>query len=421
MSDGIHNRRKPQSNGKDSQNAAKDGLDDPETVEMMKRAKELEQEKAMKLQFNIDAVLNSSNSNTYIPFQSQLELTTTVLDVAPELYSIWNYRRRVLLTHLKDLQNTKDDKNANLKLIVELLVKELKYTQTLLKQYPKSYWLWNHRSWAMSGMNENAPWDRELLLVSKMLDMDARNFHGWDYRRYVVSKIMNLAKNKKLIKDNENLLLLSINPRSELDYTSIKIKQNFSNYSAWHYRSRLLATILFTEGKTAASPLYLSDLDWILEAISTLPSDQSPWLYLEFLLSDPPSSYYKSFFNNESLIFNLSEKLNESNHINEDHEPNPNLLLENPLSYKQRIESSESIFEVLVELWEIESLANIAKGIVSLLDIVKHLNGNLINKDENKIGWLTLNEFNEIRTKYLMEAIKIDPDRSGMYNALLKM
>ncbi|KAJ3218331.1 hypothetical protein HDU67_006103 [Dinochytrium kinnereticum] len=68
----------------------------------------------------------------------------------------------------------------------------------------------------------NPDWDRELKLVNMMLDYDSRNFHGWDYRRYVKSKV-----------EWSDL-------DGEVEYTRKKVFQNFSNFSAWHYRSKLL-------------------------------------------------------------------------------------------------------------------------------------------------------------------------------------
>ena len=65
-------------------------------------------------------------------------------------------------------------------------------TMAALKANPKVYWLWNHRRWCLEsvpngpggsgGDDDNDPlgwktasWERELLVVERMLDVDPRN------------------------------------------------------------------------------------------------------------------------------------------------------------------------------------------------------------------------------------------------------
>ena len=57
--------------------------------------------------------------------------------------------------------------------------------EVALRQNPKSYGAWYHRKWLLN--QKLAPVDskREFGLLDKLLKVDARNFHGWNYRRYV--------------------------------------------------------------------------------------------------------------------------------------------------------------------------------------------------------------------------------------------
>ncbi|TPX32726.1 hypothetical protein SmJEL517_g04199 [Synchytrium microbalum] len=142
--------------------------------------------------------------------QGSLELTTHAIIMNSDYYTAWNYRREILVSWFTSL--TDDEKQT--KCTAELLL-----TQELVRHQPKSYWLWNHRRWTLSVM-PRPNWGRECDLLDAMLNLDSRNFHGWDYRRYVMQASGGIRS-----------------PQEEFKYTSKKIEQNFSNYSAWHYRT----------------------------------------------------------------------------------------------------------------------------------------------------------------------------------------
>jgi hypothetical protein len=68
--------------------------------------------------------------------------------------------------------------------IVKLLTADLRLTTAYLHHHPKVYWIWNHRKWCLEsvplgpGESEgwrNECWKMELMLIEKMLDVDARN------------------------------------------------------------------------------------------------------------------------------------------------------------------------------------------------------------------------------------------------------
>lgn len=70
--------------------------------------------------------------------------------------------------------------------IYETLTNDLAMTTMALKAHPKVYWIWNHRRWCLENIPDGGDgedtegwkktsWQREMGLVEKMLEADARN------------------------------------------------------------------------------------------------------------------------------------------------------------------------------------------------------------------------------------------------------
>lgn len=150
-------------------------------------------------------------------------------------------------------------------------------TKLALKTHPKVYWIWNHRRWCLENIPENpdgdpsvwqrAAWTGELQTIEKILDYDPRNFHAWNYRRYV------LASSD-----------IQTSPNQELAYTARKIEANFSNFSAWHQRSKVFLTIWEGVSEQERRRTKDDEFDFVKQGMYTDPADQSVWLYHRWLI-----------------------------------------------------------------------------------------------------------------------------------------
>uniref|UniRef100_A0A182NBN5 Geranylgeranyl transferase type-2 subunit alpha n=1 Tax=Anopheles dirus TaxID=7168 RepID=A0A182NBN5_9DIPT len=186
-----------------------------------------------------------------------MELTAKLLGSNPDIATLWNLRRMCIVAQ----------KESNVDDIQSVFDKDLGFTETCLMVNPKSYCAWHHRCWIL----ENAPtadWQKEVDLCTKYLKLDERNFHCWDYRRYVVQKA-------------------EVTPEKEFAFCTEKIEKNFSNYSSWHYRSKLLP-VLYPNVSDPSRPIceekLKEELELVLTAAFTDPNDSSAWFYQRWLL-----------------------------------------------------------------------------------------------------------------------------------------
>lgn len=243
------------------------------------------------------AALTAHKMKVYNP--TTLALTASLMVVNPDFYTVFNFRKEIL----SDMM-TKDPAGKE-----ALLREELGIMNKALEKQPKSYYAWYHRIWVL----EQGPPDllHELELCAKFLTADPRNFHCWNYRLYVADRA--IAEGLATVAD-------------QLAFTTEKIRQNFSNYSAWHARSiylpRQLAATLAAAGKQGkASPaaasgsgegstegkegeergpeagsaqgdasrvwgeMLQSEFELVMVAFAMEPDDQSAWLYHRWLLA----------------------------------------------------------------------------------------------------------------------------------------
>ncbi|OEL17954.1 Geranylgeranyl transferase type-2 subunit alpha 1 [Dichanthelium oligosanthes] len=214
--------------------------------------------KAAKLRDLQVQVLQNHQSRTYT--KEAIGLSFKLLEINPEAYTAWNYRKLALKHKIKELSDPEAIRSA--------VDDELRVVEVALRQNPKSYGAWYHRKWLLNQKLAPVDFKRELGLLDKLLKVDARNFHGWNYRRF-------LAR------------FMGVPDEEELKYTMDKICDNFSNYSAWHNRSILLSNLLIQQSKGFESKqkIFSEEFELVTQALFTDPSDQSGWFYHLWLLA----------------------------------------------------------------------------------------------------------------------------------------
>ncbi|XP_064900401.1 tetratricopeptide repeat protein 5 isoform X3 [Columba livia] len=177
-----------------------------------------------------------------------LEVTGSILAANPETGTAWSLRRRLLGTLGHQWQE-----------------EELRFVSACLSRSPKSYGCWQHRGWVLGQTDAKAP-----AISTGMLDSDPRNFHAWEHRW---------------------ALEADPDPEVELGFTGTLLGRDFSNFSAWNHRLRILRRTPGSPGRGGAIPpeRLRQELELVQNAVFTDPNDQSAWVYLRCLLSRGPT------------------------------------------------------------------------------------------------------------------------------------
>ncbi|XP_011548138.3 geranylgeranyl transferase type-2 subunit alpha [Plutella xylostella] len=227
------------------------------TSEEEKARKEKERQEKLKIFKHAMKKIQQKRSDSELD-KELLEITGQVLVANPDIYTLWNIRRDILNIFKKTEENAEE--------LSKSFDGELNLTEYCLKVNPKSYCAWHHREWVLTSRCD-PDWRKELALCDKYLKLDERNFHTWDYRRFVVQQY------KPPLKD-------------EFDFTTEKLYENFSNYSAWHYRSKMLVELYpdLEAGRPIEDSHHRHELELVQSAAFTDPDDTSAWFYQRWLL-----------------------------------------------------------------------------------------------------------------------------------------
>ena len=251
------------------------------------------------------------------PSETTLPLLAKVLLVNPDPMNLWNQRRELILNELQSqsqLDESKSTDEAKTTLEASIVHRERALTTTALKQNPKAYGAWFHRKWILQKFRPSATiLEEELGLTSTFLKADERNFHCWNYRRFVVACLGNSwdgewtvvglqqdgESNKPLMGQQVvepskqvsscKLTIPAHLIASEFEFTTDKITQNFSNFSAFHYRSQLLdlahaSAVGNDEFRTVMEERLDQEFQLVEDAVCTEPDDQTCWWYHSILL-----------------------------------------------------------------------------------------------------------------------------------------
>ncbi|KIM70428.1 hypothetical protein SCLCIDRAFT_100662 [Scleroderma citrinum Foug A] len=254
-----------------------------------------------------------------------LELTENIIRKNPAHYSAWQYRYKTLMALDAPL-------DEELRLMDELAVK-----------YLKTYQVWHHRRLLVQLTRAPVP---ELEFIAGCLQVDAKNYHTWSYRQWLLAHF-----------NNEALWV------SELDFVDGMLDVDVRNNSAWHHRFFVVFQSGVRKGEEDRNEVVRRELVYVKMKISVAPNNPSAWNYLRGVLdnSKTPYSALKAFV--EPYCFEAEPTVPDNSEVIVDLEdplPSPEAQLPCTAAIEFLADIHESLggdnVRIAIDLWS--SLAN---------------------------------------------------------------
>jgi geranylgeranyl transferase type-2 subunit alpha len=212
-----------------------------------------------------------------------LGLSRNYLLLNPDPLWTWSFRRELLA-------KTDVSESYEPSCLSPLSVQsELEVTTTCLQSNPKSYGAWLHRKWLSLRHPGRADfWLAELELTVVFFESDERNFHCWNYRRHIVASLLGLGFFSARKENDITRVLPLFGPQvccepavtglpgreakriilGEWEFSSRKVYDNFSNFSAYHYRCCLVCQytreLLFSDWDVIESAIFTDPYEYVL-------------------------------------------------------------------------------------------------------------------------------------------------------------